>query len=219
MRLRKGVVRAFLLVWVALFPHEAWGQASTLPDLCNTNWFSAQTLEAAKENKTFLLMADSQFTQGDYNYVLAVKVPRSDEGPGVTLVIFAREHGTSAYDKIYEEEIPTVLLILRMMMEEKSPRCAFPHYGPWFDASVVDLDRNGRPELIVESNAAGTCSSCLSEVRVYQVQDGTVSKELEEAYNDIRFGPGKGLTLRSFQRGLSTDFIPIKKYFFVVPNK
>lgn len=218
MKLGKRVVGTVLLVCFAFAPYEASAQKAIPPDLCNTSWFRDQAAAASREDKSFLLMTDTLFKQGEYTYVVAVRVPRSVHASSVTLTIFAKKRRDATYRKIHEAEIPNLVGILTMMMKEKSPNCLFPHYRPWFDASVVDLDGDGRFELIVQSNRVGTCSSCLSEVRVYEIQDEIVGKELEEMYSDIRFGEGEGLMLRSFQRGLN-DLIPIKKYFFVIPGE
>ncbi len=219
MKLGKRVVGTVLLVCFAFAPYEASAQKAIPPDLCNTSWFRDQAAAASKEGKTFLLLADTLFEQGDYSYVVATRVPRSDEGDGIPLLIFAKRSGATTYRKIYEEEIPTIVLILTMMMEEKSPRCVFPHYRPYFDAAVVDLDANGRLELIVEANEVGACRDCHSQVRVYQLEDQRVSKEVEEWFQEIHFGTGKVLTLGSYGRGLNTKFIPIRKQFFVIPKE
>lgn len=219
MKLSKSVTVGIWLLFGVILPCEASSQRSDASNICSSKWFEEQAAAAFKEDKAFLLLTDALFEQGDYAYAVTVRVPRSYEGFGVTLLIFAKKGDATAYRKIYEEEVPTELLVLGMMMEERSPRCVFPHYNPWLDASVVDLDGDGRSELIVESNEIGTCSSCLSTVRVYKIQGDRVDKVVEELFNAIRFGPGKGLVLESFVMGVNGELLPVKKQFFVVSDQ
>jgi hypothetical protein len=178
--------------------------------VCSENWVAEERVSAAREMHNFLLVEDPFFEEAAYSYAVGIRVPQTEDASTVTLLLFASSK-LGSYEKIYEEEIPT---LLPELAPPPPVSCILEEDSPWFDATVVDLDGNGRQEIVVESNEVGGCSSCLSEVRVYQVTGTEVRKLLEESFSNIEFGESQGLALQSFRRGASGEFISFEQKFF-----
>jgi len=103
-------------------------------------------------------------------------------------------------------------------LSTQEEECFTKGAGLYFKASVVDLAGDGKQKLVLESNSVGTCATCLSTVRVYQVEKNKITKALEERYNEIKFGKGEGLWVHSFRTSENGQIVPVEKSFFGAKN-
>jgi len=103
-------------------------------------------------------------------------------------------------------------------LSDREDECLVGTREPYFKASIVDLVGDGKQEIVVDSNSVGACSSCLSEVRVYQIEKNSVTKVVDEVYSDIKFGKGQGLWLHSFRIVSDGRTKTFEKTFFGAKN-
>lgn len=181
---------------------------------CSSEFFSSERSQWAKRNYEFHLLKDGSFLQDGNTYLLAVafegeaKARASEE---VQFLIFRGTAGEQKFTAVYSEKIGAASFA---DFTTSADRCVTSGARPYFGVSALDLAGNGKQQIIVESNSIGPCSSCLSFVRVYDIQGDKVVKVVEETYNDIKFGHGEGLWIRSFKVDSKGQPVPYEKSFF-----
>lgn len=181
-------------------------------NICDSGWVAKQIAEARKAGQDFRIIEKGSFEEEGHSYALAVRYSTPPEGGELAFEIF---HGTgSSYQKIYEEQVGVALLDEVVGWGETTCLISAGR-SVWFNLSAVDLDGDSRREIVVKSNAAGACSSCLSEVRVFQMSGGTAEMIVHETYSDLHFGHKKGLSIQSWFRGPDGEIHTTSKKLFV----
>lgn len=181
---------------------------------CSSEFFSSEQSQWEKRDFEFHLLRDGSFLQDGNTYVLAVafegeaKARASEE---VQFLIFRSPVGQQKFTAVHSEKIGAASF---GDFSVDADGCVTTGAGPYFHVSAVDLAGNGKRQIIVESNTIGACSSCLSFVRVYDIQGDKVVKVVEETCNDIKFGHGKGLWIHSFKVDSKGQPVPYERSFF-----
>lgn len=165
---------------------------------------------AELSGRTLLFPDRAEIRHDSGRYLVGVAVGRGDAIDRPMLVVLSQTQG-AVTRLIYTQTFETLL----SSVDPPPPRgCRLVPIRPWLSLRVLDLDGNGRAEIVLESNDSGTCPECLSTVRVYQIDDrSSVRLVLREPYSRIALGPGEGLVVTSFVQGV--DPIPVTKLFFV----
>ena len=211
-----SVVRVVLMAVVIRLlvglPQFALAREGAPSGVCSAAWVIAERTAAQERGEHFGILPDAAFQELGYAYVAGVSVAEGPDASSLTLLIFGRKEGE--YQKIHAEQIETLAPRRTRLAADLGYDCVVPPVSPWFTVTVDDLDGDGRYEIIVESNASGGCSGCLSELRVYQVKGATALKALQETYHQLIFGRGRGLVLESLGRGPDGEIIPVVKDFF-----
>ena len=182
--------------------------------LCSVEFFSAQRSQWAKKDYEFHLLKNGSITQGGNTYVLAVAFEgesKARASEDVQFLVFQSPAGKEKFTSVYTEKIDVGSFGNFSVAEDG---CITAGAGIYFRVSVVDLAGSGNQQVVVESNSVGTCSSCLSYVRIYQIRDDKITKVVEETYNDIKFARGQGLWIQSFRTGSEGKPIAYEKTFF-----
>src|SRR5258708_10387806 len=214
--LQGKVVRLALLFLGVLFvatalPQSTQAQASA-NKLCPSAWFAAERKELSGEQRSFQLVDEGLFNQDGSSYLLAVNYPTVASPEFVVFMVFAAPEQSVDFRPVWTEKID--ILDAGNELAPQESQCVTKGASLYFKASVVDLAGDGHQQIIVESNRIGTCSTCSSEARVYQVEKKKIFKVLEENYTDIKFGKGQGLWLHSFQYTDAGRTVPVEKTFF-----
>ena len=204
-----------LLIFVLIFSLPSNGQTddSHFRKMCETNWFAEQSETAEQRNGIFLFVADSLYKEESQEFALAVIFPNDISEDAINLIFLGRKNDNENYKIINETPIPTLVLILKERLDQKKASCILPHLSPYFDATIIDLDGNGSPEVVVEANSAGTCNRCLSEVWVFEKKGEVFKKRIEESYNELEMGLGEGLIVDSYEMGPDGP-VAIRKQFY-----
>src|SRR5258708_628125 len=215
-KLQGKVVRLAMLFLGVLFaatalPQSAQAQASA-NKLCSSAWFAAERKELSGKQRSFQLLDEGAFNQDGSSYQLAVNYPTVASPEFVEFMVFAAHEQSFDFRPVWTEKI-NILDVGNELAPQES-QCVTKGASFYFKASVVDLAGDGHQQIIVESNRIGTCSTCTSEVRVYQVEKKKIFKVLEENYADIKFGKGQGLWLHSFQYTDDGRTVPVVQPFF-----
>lgn len=165
---------------------------------CSSKVVSAEIDRWRDKGFAFYLIKDGAFVQGQYAYFLGIAFEGTlQERTGdLQFLIYRSLVGKNTFALVHAEEI-AVLDSVEFRSDRES--CVTPGGFPYFRVSVVDLRGNGSRQIIVQSNSIGACSSCLSLVQVYQVEDGKITKVVKEYYNDIKFASGQGLWIQSYK--------------------
>lgn len=172
---------------------------------CASEFFSSERDQWAKKDYEFHLLKSGAFVQSGNRYVLAVAFegePKARDSNEVQFLIFQSPAGNQELTLAYTEKI------------DAASFGEFSSAGIYFRVSVEDLAGNGNQQILVESNSIGVCSSCLSFVRVYDIQNDKVVKVVDETYSEIKFGRGEGLLIRSFKINSKGQPVPYEKSFF-----
>jgi hypothetical protein len=182
--------------------------------LCSSEFFSSESHRWAQKGHEFHLVKDGEFVHGQNVYVLAVAfegTSESRDSDDLEFLIFRSPTGQEEFTLAYTGKVG-VLNFGEIRLDAGG--CLMPGALPFFRASVVDLEGNGNQQIIVESNSIGPCSSCLSLVQVYQVQDNQIAKVVEETYSDIKFSRGQGLWIQSFKLDNRGQPVSYQKSYF-----
>jgi hypothetical protein len=201
---------AMLFAATAL-PQSAQAQAS-LDKICSSPWFVAERKELSGKHHSFQLLNEGAFNQDGSSYLLAVNYPTVDSPEFVEFMVFAAPEQSLDFQPVWTEKID--IFDAGNELAPQQSECVTKGASFYFKASVVDLAGDGHQQIIVESNRIGVCSSCLSEVRVYQVEKKKIFKVVEGFYNDIKFGKGQGLWLQSFRNTDDGSIVLVEKTFF-----
>jgi len=200
----KGTLAAAVALWAVILPSSLGAQ----DPLCTLSDLMSESAELPRRTLLFPERPEIPHDQG--RYLVGIGLGRGDASDRPMLVVLdQRSRGGTRL--LYTETFSALL------SSADSPRrgaCRLVPVRPWLTLRIVDLDGNGRSEIVLESNDAGTCPRCLSTVRVYQIDDrGSVRRVLEEPYSRIALGAGEGLVVTSFVQGVEP--IPVTKLFFV----
>jgi hypothetical protein len=201
---------------VSALSGAALGWEGSQGNMCSADWILEQRARAGEAAQLFGILADTAFQERESSYLFGIFLP---QGANVSALTFAIFRGAGdAFQQVYAEQIETSAAGVSGLAAALKGSCMVSNLGSWFEVAVADLDADGRAEIVVQSSAAESCGTCLSEVRVYQVKGAAVAKVVEETYSQLIFGPGGGLSLRSFTRGPGGEIIPTAKRFFVGPR-
>ncbi len=210
---------SLILFLIFFLPDRGKTDDSHFRKMCGTKWFVQQTKETQKRNGQFFFVSDSSFRHQSQEYALGVIFPNDISPDAVHLVFLKKKNKDENYIIISEITIPTrVRNLNEQFSQEGKTSCILPHIPPYFATRIIDLDGNGTPEVVVRTNAVGSCSRCLSEVRVFEKKGNGFKQVIEEAYNNLEMGTGKGLIVESYE---ITKFgpIPTKKQFYTKNQK
>lgn len=202
---------------ILIFGSASYARArDSVSKFCSSDWFTSLRDQWASKKYEFHLLNKGIFIQGGSTYVLAAafqsksKTRTSDD---VQFLVYRSPAGQEKFTLIYTERIE----VLGEFSSEEDG-CISTGAGLYFHVSIVDLEGNRNQRIVLESNSIGTCSSCLFMVRVYQVHQEKITRIVEETYNDVRFGPGQGLWLQSFQVDSEGRPVRYEKSFFMQNN-
>ena len=180
--------------------------------ICSQGWVEEQQSAAARAGSRFAVLSGSSFEEGGRTYSFAILMPSDPQTPEVTFLAFSGVNGGPPV-RIHEEKIET----LGPTLLEEGPKpadCTAPDMGPWFGITVVDLDADGTHEIVLESNAEGSCAKCREAVTVYQVSGPKLVTRVEELYSDIEFSEGQGMVIDSWEYAKNGEIEATRKSFF-----
>jgi hypothetical protein len=178
--------------------------------LCSSAWFATQRKEASAKDRTFQLVSGGLFKPNGNSYALAISHEAGTDGD-LDFMVFAAPDQSLDFRLVLTERID-ILDVGQLSAQES--QCLIKADGVFFKVNVVDLAGDGAQRIVVESNSVGTCSSCLSEVRVYEIEKNKIIKVVDEYYSDIRYAKGQGLWVHSFRRADDGRIVQVEKSFF-----
>lgn len=207
--MRKLILAGMVVAWSVTLPSNVGAQ----DPLCAISDLLSGSAELP--GRTLLFPDRPEIRHDAGRYLVGVALGRGDAVDRPVLVVLNQTQG-AVTRLIFTETFETLL----SSVDPPRPRgCRLVPIRPWLSLRILDLDGNGRAEIVLESNESGTCPRCTSTVRVYQIDDGgSVRQVLKEPYSRIALGTGEGLVVTSFVQGVEP--IPVTKLFFVrMPEK
>lgn len=207
--IRSTVVFLHLSCMFVASPWPSWAQTSA-DKLCSSAWFTAQRKEASAKGRTFQLLDGGVFVQDGSSYLLVIGHAAGSDSD-LDFSVFTAVGQSLDFRAALTERIA---IVDTGDLAVREGECSVKASSVFFKATVVDLAGNGKRQILVESNEVGTCGSCLSEVRVYEVEKDRIVKVVKEMYNEISFGKGKGLWIHSFRTDENGRIVPVEKTFF-----
>ena len=196
---------------LALFFALQLGLPALAGDPCSAPWVTQRRSAARDDGRRFSLVRGGSFRDKEWSYIVGITYTIGENS--LILGIFGSTSGTPK--QLFTRKIGILSPEEIRPDEELSDSCPAPQLGPFFEATVVDLDGDGAHELVVESNESGTCAECKSEVRVYTFNASKVNEAVDEDESEVTFGQGKGLSVDSWVLDAAGETVPTHKTFFM----
>lgn len=200
---------SILPVVLALLLAAGASSSESLDSVCESAW-ATEMRDDLPPGRHLLFAGGSTFLDGGETYAAGIGLA---EGDSATFLVFHVE-GPNDAQLVFELRFDFDFLATEETLVPALSGCVLPDLSPYLNLTVLDLDGDGRKELVLESNRAGLCADCLSLVRVFQLRGAEARLVVEEKYRGLTMGEGEGLTVDAWMNGIDGRIIPTQKRFF-----
>ena len=156
------------------------------------------------------LLATPTLVQGSVTFGLVAVLRRDSSRHGLLLLASDQDRAPSILADL-DLDVPSARLFER---DPDAGNCLLADRSPWLRVTAEDLDADGRWEVVIETNEAGTCARCLSRVRVLQFDERGARVVVDEPFSHLEMSRGEGIRIDSWVRGRGDRIVPVSKTFF-----